>query len=110
MTHGDLDPAPYRQATPLGPLTVTARGQYLIDWGDGTAPTWCGPYGEEGHPYPDGNIAHTYDVTGRYTVMLVETWTASWRLGGANGFLTGLRTEAIIPGFRVGQLQAVITG
>jgi hypothetical protein len=89
---------------------VTATGQYLIDWGDGTSPAWCGPYSEEGRPYPNGNIAHTYDITGHYTVTVVETWTASWRLGGARGFLTGLRTDAVIPAFRVGQLQAVITG
>jgi hypothetical protein len=110
VTHGELRPASYAQSTPLGPLTVTAIGQYLIDWGDGTAPVWCGPYAEEGRAYPNGNIAHTYDITGRYTVTVVEIWTARWQLGGASGILTGLRTQATIPAFRVGQLQAVITG
>ena len=56
VTHGDLHPAPYMQATPLGPLTVTATGQYLIDWGDGTAPTWCGPYEKRGAPTPTATL------------------------------------------------------
>lgn len=110
VTNGTLHPAPFRLATPLGELTVTATGQYMVDWGDGTTPTWSGPYNAEGRPYPNGNIAHTYDNTGTVTITLLENWTATWTIGPDGGTLGGLRTTATIPNFRIGQLQAVITG
>ena len=82
----------------------------MVDWGDGTLPAWTGPYDQEGHPYPNGNISHTYDNVGAVTVMVQEVWTASWRLGAASGNLTALHTTASIPGFPVRQIQAVLTG
>ncbi len=105
-----MAPAPYQRPTPLGPLTIDAHGSYLIDWGDGTLPTWTGPYQEEGHAYPNGNISHTYDSTGMVTVTVREIWTATWRLGAATGALTALQTTATIAGYPVEQIQAVVTG
>ena len=110
VTNGTLAPAPYQQTTPLGPLTITARGSYLIDWGDGTLPTWAGPYRQEGRAYPNGNIFHTYDNTATLTVTVREVWTATWALGPATGALNTLQTTATIAAFPVEQLQAVITG
>src|SRR5262249_25047193 len=56
VTHGTVAPARYQRRTPLGTLAITARGRYMVDWGDGTSPAWTGPYGQEGGPYPDGRI------------------------------------------------------
>ncbi len=109
VTNGTTSPAPFTEATPLGPLTVVATGRYLVDWGDPAAPGWSGPYATEGQPWPDGTITHVYDYTGTDTVTVVEDWTATWQLAGAAGTLGGLHTTATIPAFRVGQLQAVIT-
>jgi hypothetical protein len=110
VTDGTLAPAPYRRQTPLGPLFITARGSYLIDWGDDTTPTWSGPYRSEGLPYPHGNLVHTYDNVGTVTVTVREVWTATWRLGPATGHLTTLQTTATVPNFAVRQVQAVMTG
>jgi hypothetical protein len=99
-----------QRQTPLGPLYITARGGYLVDWGDGTAPTWAGPYEQEGRPYPNGNISHTYDNVGTVTVTVQEMWTATWRLGAASGQLMALRTTATIHDLQIKQIQSVLTG
>jgi hypothetical protein len=109
VTDGTVAPARYEKPTPLGALSISARGSYLVDWGDGTFPTWTGPYGEEGGPYPDGLIFHTYDNTGSVTVTLREVWTATWALGSDHGVLAALQTTATVADFSVRQLQAVIT-
>lgn len=109
VTHGTVDPAPYVFDTPLGQLTINATGQYDVNWGDQYQPGIEGPYAEEGQPYPDGHITHTYDYVGTYTIDVIEHWTAVWHLAGATGTLTGLQTVATIPNFRVEQLQAVVT-
>jgi hypothetical protein len=109
VTGGTTNPRPFVKQTPLGPLTITAHGSYTVDWGDATSPTWTGPYTTEGQPWPNGNIAHTYDNVGTVSVTLREAWTASWSLAGATGTLTGLATTASIPDFAIRQVQAVIT-
>ena len=110
VTNGTTAPPAYQEQTPLGQLSIQATGSYLVDWGEGPGASWTGPYTSEGQPWPDGNITHTYDNVGVYTVTIREQWTAVWRLAGATGVLGGLATEATIPGFRAEQLQAVITG
>ena len=110
VTNGTLAPSPYQRQTPLGPLYITARGSYLVDWGDGTVPAWAGPYKYEGRPYPNGNISHTYDNVGTVTVTVQEVWTASWRLGAANGQLTALRTTAALHNFTIKQIESILTG
>ena len=112
VTNGTTAPPPYTTSTPLGTLTVSATGTYRVDWGDpyaGARSGWQGPYAAEGQPWPNGRITHTYDYTGAYDVTVEEDWTAVWHLAGAAGTLGGLHTTATIPGFRVEQLQAVIT-
>jgi hypothetical protein len=110
VTTGTLAPAPYRRVTPLGPLTITVNGTYFVDWGDGTAPIWTGPYRQQGQSYPDGMIVHTYDNATSLTVSVREAWTARWHLGAAAGVLTTLQTGATISNFPVRQIQAVVTG
>ncbi|MDA8047555.1 MAG: hypothetical protein M0Z30_20370 [Actinomycetota bacterium] len=109
VTNGTTAPPAYEENTPIGRLTIQATGQYVVDWDDGTVPTWTGPYRAEGRPWPNGQITHTYDNAGTYTVTLREQWSAVWHLAGASGVLGGLATDATIPGLRAEQLQAVIT-
>jgi hypothetical protein len=110
VTGGTIRPAPFVRPTPLGLLTIRASGTYSVDWGDGSTPTWTGPYQQEGQPWPTGTITHTFDVAGTYQVTLRETWTAVWTLAGTGGVLAALHTQASVDGFRVEQLQALITG
>lgn len=105
-THGERR-HDYSQATPFGPLGLTATGQYYVDWGDGQT---TGPYDVEGGPWPDGQITHTYVNVGHYDVVVTEKWSSSWHLGGESGTLSGLQTEGGIPDFRVEQIQVVISG
>lgn len=90
--------------TILGPINVTARGVYYVNWGDGTPEQ--GPYAFEGGPYPDGRITHLYERKGTYTVTVREVWEADWQLGGDSGTVPGLQTTASIP-LEVRELQAV---
>jgi len=107
VTDGQVAPPAFHQQTVVGPLNISAKGVYEVDWGDGSV---TGPYTAEGLPYPNGNIAHTYDDVGSYTVTVIETWTATWSLGVAAGTLEQLHTQGVIDAFPVRQIQAVITG
>lgn len=109
VTHGQTSPATYVFTTPIGLLKITAHGRYSVDWGDGSSPTWTGPYSTEGQPWPQGDITHTYEFVGSYNVLVTEGWSATWALAGASGTLGGLRTTAEVAGFPVQQVQAVIT-
>ena len=107
VTGGQVAPPAFSQQTVVGALNVSAKGTYEVNWGDGTV---TGPFAAEGVAYPNGNIAHTYDNVGTYTVTVNETWTATWHLGAAAGTLQQLHTQGVIAAFPVRQLQAVITG
>jgi hypothetical protein len=109
VTNGQTAPGPYVFNTPIGTLTISPHGEYSVDWGDGSSPTWTGPYYSEGQPWPDGDITHTFDYVGSYDVVIGEGWTATWSLAGVTGNLGGLRTTATITAFPVQQVQAVIT-
>jgi hypothetical protein len=95
----------YSNSTPLGPLQITATGQYYVDWGNGET---TGPYAMEGKPWPDGQITYDYQWVGTYDIVVTERWTATWSLGGQNGTLRELRTVGRINDFPVRQVQAVI--
>lgn len=109
VTGATTSPPPYTTSTPIGSLRVQATGRYLVDWGDPAQPRWQGPYDVEGQPWPDGRITHGYDYSGIYTITVEEQWTATWTLAGQTGILTALHTTATIDGFRVEQLQDVLT-
>lgn len=95
----------FDHATPLGTLSIEARGTVVVDWGDGTG--WQGPYAVPGAPWPSGTITHAWDGQGRYDVTVAEDWSATWSLQGQSGSLSGLRTVGTLPGFPVRQLEAV---
>lgn len=95
----------YRSNTAFGPLVIVANGAYTVDWGDGEK---GGPYEFEGKPWPDGGIAHDYQVVGNYDIIVTQRWTATWSLGGETGVLRRLQTEGRIDNFPVEQIQAVI--
>ncbi len=105
VTGGTTAPPAYTTPTFLGALRVVVHGTYHVQWGDGAS---SGPYTTEGLPYPDGNIQHTYDNVGSYTVTVTETWTATWSLGPVTGTLGQLQTAGAIPNFAVRQVQAII--
>jgi hypothetical protein len=95
----------FTASTPAGTLTITARGTFLVNWGDGTG--WTGPYSTPGAPWPEGQITHVWEDVGTYDVVAVEYWTATWSLAGQGGTLTSLETYGSIPAFQVRQLEAV---
>ena len=107
VTQGTTHPAPFVRQTPLGRLTVTAVGSYVVNWGDGSSPTWTGPYDDEGQPWPNGQIIHTFDDAGYFNVQVVENWTATWTLAGQTGHLAGLRTSASVRHFHAEQVEAI---
>lgn len=45
-----------------------------------------------------------------YDVVVTQSWSATWTLGGYGGVLDDLRTEGRIDAFPVGQIQAVVVG
>ena len=95
------------RGTPLGQLTITARASYDVAWGDGTTSDGLtGPCTR----WPDGTVQHTYDNVGTYTVIVDETWHVTWALGGASGAFADVQTTGTLPGLRVRQVQAVVTG
>ena len=109
VTNSTTTPAPYVFPTPLGQLKIQASGAYFVEWGDPRAPGWTGPFPFEGQPWPNGRIAHTYDDVGTVTIVVRETWTATWQLGTATGTLNALATTATIGNYPIRQEQAVIT-
>lgn len=95
----------FTDATPLGPLSISATGRIYVNWGDGSG--WMGPYADPGRPWPTGDITHVWADVGRYDVAVVEQWSATWSLAGSRGSLSNLRTQASIPAFDVRQLESV---
>jgi hypothetical protein len=94
----------FTRDTPLGPLTITATGEFLVDWGDGTR---TGPHQDAGAPWPDGRITHGYTRATTLDVVVTEQWRATWALAGRTGDLTALRTEGRIQDLPVREVQAV---
>ncbi len=94
----------FTRDTPLGPLTITATGHFLVDWGDGTR---TGPHEYAGAPWPDGRITHGYTTARTVDVVVTEQWRATWTLGARTGTLTALSTEGSIQDLPVREVQAV---
>ncbi|MDP9071063.1 MAG: hypothetical protein M3N68_07225, partial [Actinomycetota bacterium] len=91
--------------TPLGPLTIDAKSQLFVDWGDGGGVQ--GPFDNTGGPWPHGTITHYWTNAGRYDIVVTQRWTATWHLSGSSGELSELATVGRIEDFEVRQLQAV---
>ncbi|MGH9307623.1 MAG: hypothetical protein ACRD0I_12180 [Acidimicrobiales bacterium] len=96
----------FSDSTPIGVLTIQVKGQYLVNWGDGSSPQ--GPITIAGTPYPTPNITHVWDQMGSYDVTVTENWTATWTLAGQSGSLGGLSTSGTIPGLAVEQVESII--
>lgn len=103
-TNGQIEHT-YTNNTIFGPLEILATGSYSVDWGDGGT---TGPHAFEGKPWPDGQITYQYQKVGHYDIVVVERWSATWRLGGQTGVLRDLQTDGRIDDFPVEQIQAVI--
>ena len=90
--------------TRLGDLKVEATGRMYVDWGDGARE---GPFDQPGAPWPNGTITHYWTTSGWYDVVVVVTWTATWRLGGESGVLEDLQTQGVIDDFEIDSLEAI---
>ena len=93
--------------TPFGPATFQLTSTVTVDWGDGEV---TGPVATVGGPYPDGDLRHTYIRQGAYDIVVTQAWEATWQVGGESGTVTGLVTEAVLEGFPVQEIEAVIVG
>ncbi|HZT67125.1 MAG TPA: hypothetical protein VFA11_15155 [Acidimicrobiales bacterium] len=102
---GGMTGQSFSNPTPPGALVISAKGEFYVDWGDGTG--LSGPYDTTGGPWPSGQITHVWADAGTYTVTVIERWTATWALAGQTGQLTALRTQGEIAAFPVRQLESV---
>ncbi len=94
--------------TVLGPLRISAAFSHLtVDWGDGSGPRRYAD-GDLGGPYPDGGISWVYTDVGVVDVTVVQHWTVTWSVGGESGTFEDVTSQASIPAFEVGQVQAVL--
>lgn len=103
-TNGEVSKT-YTNPTVFGQLVISAWGSYGVNWGDGSS---SGPHAFEGLSWPDGRITHEYQVVGSYDILVTESWTATWSLGGEQGTLRTLQTSGQIADFPVEQIQAVV--
>ena len=66
-------------------VDVALRPSYTWSFGDGTFMSSI----ENGAPYPDGKIRHTYSQPGTYLVTLLSTWNGIFTHNGASRAITG---------------------
>jgi hypothetical protein len=103
---GGAPTATFHVDNPLGPaVDIAATSRYIVDWGDGSAPTTTA---SQGGPWPDGDVTHVYDrAASTVTITVTQAWSATWTAGpGEGGALDNLRTGGSLS-LRVEQLQAV---
>lgn len=91
--------------TAFGDLEVSARGRFVVDWGDGTTDSYL----VTGASWPASPITHSWTKRGNYTVVVTAHWEANWRLGGFSGVVGNLTTTGSIPAFEVGEIQATVS-
>jgi hypothetical protein len=92
--------------TAAGPLRIDATSQLWVDWGDGTGMT--GPWTTPGRPYPNGDIAHTYQHRGTYTITVVQRWHVRWAYDHAAGSFWQDAPPVTITDHPVREVQAVV--
>ena len=90
--------------TSFGQLSVTANGRFTVNWGDGTSDV----YTTSGAPWPNSEIAHSWNVRGQYRIVVTAQWNVDWRLGGYSGVIPAVATSATVPAWNVVEAQAVI--
>ena len=59
---------------------VATPAVYTWDYGDGSRPVSTT---SPGRPYPEQDVVHVYTQPGTYTIGLVTTWTARYRVAGS---------------------------
>jgi hypothetical protein len=95
--------------TPVGTAELDVAADYVVDWGDGTAPE---SYPHVGGAWPDGQISHVYTHAETVTVTTTQVWGGTWRVvdgpaAGVAGGLPALPLSAALD-LEVEQVQAVI--
>jgi hypothetical protein len=66
-------------------VDVALRPSFTWSFGDGTFMSSI----ENGAPYPDGKIRHTYSQPGTYLVTLLSTWNGNFTHNGVSRAITG---------------------
>ena len=66
-------------------VDVALRPSFTWSFGDGTFMSSI----ENGAPYPDGKIRHTYSQPGTYLVTLLSTWNGIFTHNGVSRAITG---------------------
>lgn len=92
--------------TPLGPMTIVVdEPEFVVDWGDGSAPTVTTDRGVA-WPGGPGEITHVYSWAGEVTVTVTTVWRARFDLGSASAALEERRqqTRLLLP---VREVQSV---
>lgn len=103
-------PRPIEARAGVGGITVTAQArpvQYVWDFGDGTDRATRGP-GRRWTMKRPGNIRHTYEGKGRYTVEVEVIWEARWRLGTGAWRHLGYFSNSSTRSYRVRSIVAVL--
>jgi hypothetical protein len=85
-------------------IHIDATSTYDVDWGDGT---WTHGLSTQGGPCPGGTIRHTYTTKGTATIVVYQTWQATWSAGGPPAPIPGqLETTASLT-LPIEEVQAV---
>jgi hypothetical protein len=69
-----LQPQPFGGGQISETITIEPM-QYDWRWGDGTDSGWTA---DPGAPYPDGNVTHTYEQSGRLAPQLTTRWGGTY--------------------------------
>ena len=103
-------PRPIEARAGIRGLTVTAQArpvQFVWDHGDGTDQATRGP-GRRWTKKRPGNIRHTYEGKGRYTLGVEVIWEARWRLGNGAWRSLGYFSNSATRNYRVRSIVSVL--
>lgn len=96
----------YSNFTPLGNLTIAARGTYYVSQDGGQY--FQGPFAG-GDAWPIGGISLSWTRPSSANIVLKEVWTATWYLDGSSGAFLPVSTVSSLYGFKVQSLSALST-
>jgi hypothetical protein len=75
-TPATLAPTPFGGGQISETITIKPE-QYDWQWGDGSDSGWTT---DPGAPYPDGNVTHTYEQSGRLAPQLTTRWGGTYTI------------------------------
>lgn len=105
VTHGPSN-VDFSNFTPLGSLTIVARGIYYVSQDGGQV--FQGPF-SGGDAWPTGGISLSWPGPSSVDITLKEVWRAMWYLDGSSGTFSPVTTISSLDGFKVQSLSALST-